>query len=197
MGFSIWFTLWLSKQKTWICWLGQYLVAPALAADAAASLRGNVSVIFAHLDPDIFASLSWQNCSRSFELDWAYWEYQISSLATDSQWEWGMWAWLDYSKTFRFLPLNHSNVAFAVYLWLLSCWMVNNCSWKTETYNLRLPCICPPSTLQIKKHPHQKMLPPPCFTVGIVMSSVVSGILPNIVLCAEAKNNQLWSHQTK
>lgn len=47
----------------------------------------DMSLILAHLDPDIFASLSWQNCSTFIGLDGDYCQQQFSNLATDSHWE--------------------------------------------------------------------------------------------------------------
>ena len=75
-----------------------------------------------------------------------------------------------------------SSVVLAVCLWSLSCWKVNLCpslrSWAlwsrcSSRISLYFAPFIFPSILTsfpvpvAEKHPHSRMLPPPCFTVGM------------------------------
>ena len=147
----------------------QYVVEPPFAAITAASLLGYVSISLAHLATGIFANSSRQNCSSSFKLDGFRWctaifkPYHRFSIGLRSG------RWLGHSTTFKCFPLNHSSVALAGCLGSLSCWKVNlRPSLKSlEDWNRfpqEFPCI---SAIH---HSFGTMLPPPCFTVGMVFS---------------------------
>lgn len=81
-------------------WFAQYINR----AIAPSSFLGYSSIGSAHLDLDIFAPSSSQNCSGSVRLH-------------------GLW--LGYSNSFRFLVLKHYIIALAICLGLLSCWKEN------------------------------------------------------------------------
>ena len=92
--------------------------------------------------------------------------------------------WLGHSNTWIYFELNHSIVALAVCLGLLSCWKVNlrpslksfaDSNMFSSKIALYLALSIFPSTLTSfpvpaeEKHPHNMMLPP-CFTAGMVCS---------------------------
>ena len=76
--------------------------------------------------------------------------------------------------------LNHSIVALAVCLGSLSCWKVISSLLQTNRFSSKIvlylaPSIFPSTLTSFpvpaeEKHPHHMMLPPPCFTVGMVCS---------------------------
>lgn len=60
--------------------LVQYFMEPPLAAITATGLLGYVSICFAHLDPNVFAHSSCQNCSSTVRLDGGplvNWKFQV------------------------------------------------------------------------------------------------------------------------
>ena len=112
--------------------------------------------------------------------------------------------WLVHSRTFRDLSQIHSCVILAVWLGSLSCWKVNlhpiMRSWAlwsrfSSRISLYFALFIFPSILtslrvtSTEKHPHNMMLPPPCFTVGMV-----KGFL-QVTLGIQDKDVQCWFHQ--
>ncbi|XP_051951468.1 dihydroxyacetone phosphate acyltransferase isoform X2 [Xyrauchen texanus] len=93
--------------------------------------------------------------------------------------------WLGHSRTFTELSCSHSFVILTVCLGSLSCWKMNLCPslrsralWSrfSSKMSLYIAAFIFPSILTslpvpaAEKHPHSMMLPPPCFTVGIVLA---------------------------
>jgi hypothetical protein len=82
------------------------------------------------------------------------------------------------SRTYRDVSRSHSCVVLAVCLQSLSCWKVNQSSALWSRFSSRIslyfaqfifssiPISLPVSATE--KHPHNMMLPPPCFTVEMV-----------------------------
>ena len=161
----------------------QYFVERHFAAITAASLLGYVSISLAHLATGIFTHSSSHNCSGAFKLDGFHWcpaifkSYHRFSIGL----RWGLW--LGHSKKCKCFPLNHSTVTLAVCLGSLSCWKVNlRPSLKSlEDWNRfpsRISLYLAPSIIHSivisfpvpadDKHPQIMMLPPACFTVGMV-----------------------------
>ena len=102
----------------------------------------------------------------------------FSGLSRDAQLGLGQgsgWASQEGSQLFR----SHSFVILAVCLGSLSCWKVNlwpslrsRALWKrfSSRISLYLAAFIFPSIVPAaEQHPHSMMLPPPCFTVGIVL----------------------------
>ena len=161
----------------------QYFVEAPLAAIAASSLLGHVCISFRHLDLGIFCHSSVQICSSSIKFDEKRrWPAIFKSFHRFSM-GFKSWLWLGHSRTFTLLFWNHSSVALAVCLGSFSCWNVNLCRsrksfalWSRFSSRICL-CLAPFIALSIltslpvpavEKHPHSMMLPPPCFTVGMV-----------------------------
>ncbi|XP_051570030.1 monocyte to macrophage differentiation factor 2-like isoform X2 [Myxocyprinus asiaticus] len=93
--------------------------------------------------------------------------------------------WLGHSRTFTELSRSHSFVILAVCLGSLSCWKMNlhpslrsRALWSrfSSRMSLYIAAFIFPSILTslpvpaAEKHPHSMMLPPPCFTVGMVLA---------------------------
>ena len=92
--------------------------------------------------------------------------------------------WLGHSRTFRHLSRSHSCIVLAVCLALLSWWWKGNFhpsrrswmlwsrfSWRISLYFAPIIFSSVLTSLPVpaaEKHPHRMMLPPPCFTVGMV-----------------------------
>ena len=95
-----------------------------------------------------------------------------------------VWLWLGHSRTFTELSQSHSFVILAVCLGSLSCWKMNlRPSLRSRALleqvfikDLSVHCWIHLSSIltslpvpAAEKHPHSMMLPPPCFTVGMVL----------------------------
>ena len=149
----------------------------------ASHLLGYLCIIFAHLDLGIFSHSSFQLCSSSVNLDGERrWTAIFKSFYRFPMgFESGLW--LGRSRTFTLLFWGQSSVALAECLGLLSCWNVNLCHsqrsfalWSRFSSRIYLnlaPFIVPSILTSLpvpaaEKHPHYIMLPPPCFTVGMV-----------------------------
>ena len=155
----------------------QYFVEAALAAITAWSLLGYDATSLSHLYLECFShflcrssqALSGWIGSNAVQL--------FSGLSRDvrsgSQLDSG-WA----TRTFRDLSRSHSCVVFAVCLGSLSCWKVNISPslrslsrFSSRSYLYFAPFIVPSILTGLpvaEKHPHSMMLPPLCFTVGMV-----------------------------
>ncbi len=132
-------------------------------------------------------------------------------LSRDAQLGFKSGLWLGHSRTVHELLWSHSFVILAVCLGSLSCWKVNLRlqSWgpehSGEGFRPGYPCTWPHSSfprlqpvvlsLQLEKHPHSMMLPPPCFTVGTVLDRWLSSawFSPHIPLRIKAKKSILVS----
>ena len=167
--------------KTWACITippqSQYFVEPPFAAITAASLLGYVSISLAHLATGMLAHSSRTKLLQLLQDGWFRWctaifkSYHRFSIGLRS----GLW--LGHSKTFKCFPLNHSSVALAVCLRSLSCWKLNLCpslksleDWNRFPSRIS-PYLAPSTSFPVpadEKHPYSMMLPPPCFTVGMV-----------------------------
>ena len=92
--------------------------------------------------------------------------------------------WLGHSRTFTQLSWSHSFDILAVCLGSLSCWKINRSPslrsralWSrlSSRMSLYIAAFIFPSLTSLpvpaaEKHPHSMMLPPPCFTVGMVLA---------------------------
>ena len=102
--------------------------------------------------------------------------------------------WLGHSGTFTELSWSHSFDILAVCWGSLSCWKMNyrfslrpRALWGrfSSRMSLYIAAFIFPSMLTslpvpaAEKHPHSMMLPPPCFTVGMVLAKwcAVPGVL--------------------
>ena len=164
--------------------LSQHLVEAPLAAIAASTLLVYVCISFAHLDLGIFSHSSLQICSSPVKLDGERrWTAIFKSFHRFSM---GFKSWLSlgHCRTFTFMFWSHSSVALAVCLGSLSCWNVNLhrslrsfalwSRFSSRIYLYLAPFIVPSILTSLavpatKKHPHSMMLPPPCFTVGMLL----------------------------
>ena len=155
-----------------------------LAAITAWRLLRYVCISFTHLDLGISPHSSLQICSSSIKLEgkrqWTavFKSFQKISMGFES----GLG--LGHSRTFTFLFWSHSSVALAGCLGSLSYWNVNLhgslksfALWSSFFSRICLylaPFMVPsiPTSLPVpakEKHPHSMMLPPPCFTLAMVL----------------------------
>ena len=166
-------------------YVSQYLVEPTLTAITAASLLGYVSTSFAHLEMEMFVHSSWQKIWSSVRLDGHHLWTAIFQCCHRFSIEFRSGLWLGSFKTLTCFDLNHSTVALAVCLGSLSCWKMNlrpslksfaDCIRFSSRIALYLAPSLFPSILTsfpvpaVEKHSHGRILPPPCFTVGMVCS---------------------------
>ncbi len=118
--------------------------------------------------------------------------------------------WLGHSRTVTELLWSHSFIILAVCLGSLSCWKVNLqpglrswALWRrfSSRISLYLAAFIFPSIATSRpvpaaeKHPHNMMLPPPCFTVGTVLDRwwAVPGFLHTYRLELRPKSSILVS----
>lgn len=137
----------------------------------------------AHLDLAILAHSSLQKRSKSFLLQ----GHLLCTALFRSPHRCSIWfssgLWLGHSKTLIFFRWSHAFVDLNVCFSLLSCWKVKFLfifSFLTEAWRFcaKIDCYLElfiiPSTLTKalvpaeEKQPQSMMLPPPCFTVGMV-----------------------------
>ena len=163
----------------------QYFVDAPLAAITASSLFEYDATSLAHLSLGSFAHSSLQHLSSSIRLDGKrqctaiFRSLQRCSIGFKS----GLW--LGHSRTFTELSWSHSFDILAVCLGSLSCWKMNRhpslrsrALWSrfSSRMSLYIAAFIFPSILTslpvpaTEKHPHSMMLPPPCFTVGMVLA---------------------------
>ena len=148
------------------------------------SLLGYDATSFAHLDLGNFSAIL---LCRSFEPLSGWIEtvsgQPISGLSRDFRLGSSQgcgWAAQGHSQS---ISQSHSCAVLAVCLGVLSCWKENRWpsrrSWLLWTrFSSRISLLCSvqlslnpdsPPVPAAEKHPHSIMLPPPCFTVGMVV----------------------------
>ncbi len=163
----------------------QYFVEAPLAPITALSLFEYDATSLAHLFLGSFSHSSLQDLSSSIRLDGErrctaiFRSLQRCSIGFKS----GLW--LGHSRTFTELSCSHSFVILAVCLASLPYWKVNlrpslrsRALWSrfSSRMSLYIAAFIFPSILTslpvpaAEKHPHSMMLPPPCFTVGMVLA---------------------------
>ena len=148
------------------------------------SLLGNDATSFSHLDLGILCHSSLQILSSSVRLDGEHWWTAIFRSLQRCSIGFRSGLWLGQSRMVTELFRSHSFVILAVCLGSLSCWKVNlqpslrsRALWKrfSSRISLYLAAFIVPSIATsgpvpaAEKHPHSMMLPPPCFSVGIVL----------------------------
>ena len=125
-GFQFFFTNKCEKcgMHTYSAPLSQYFVEPPFAAITAASLFGDVSTSFAHLESAIFAHSSLQSSSSSVRLDGEFLWTAIFKSCHIFSIGFGSGLWPSHSNTWIRFDQNHSIVALAACLGSFR-WKVN------------------------------------------------------------------------
>ena len=169
----------------------QYFVeAPLAAITAASSLLGYDTTSLVHLYLGSFSHSYLQSLSSSVRLDG---ERRCTAFFRSLQRcliEFKSGLWLGHSRTFKDLSRYNSCIVLAVYFESLSCWKVKWAlslrSWALwSRFSLRsalyfasfILILTSLSVPAAERHPHSMMLPPPCFTVGLVPGFLQTGHL--------------------
>ena len=197
------------------------MVEAPLIAITALFFLGNDATALANLNMEYFSHSFLQILKSSVRLDG---ERRCTAIFSSFHWfsmGFKSGLWLGHSLSFIELSSNHSLVIIAVCLGTDLCGTVNRQpsrrSWAiwsrfSSLYNARFifPTIkTRPPLPAAEIHPHNMMLPPPCFTVGMVICQVMSvastaWFPPDVMLGIQAKNlyfgfirpknlvNQIW-----
>ena len=146
---------------------------------------GKEAMSLAHLFLDLFGHSSGHILAGSVRLDGEHWYTAIFSSFHTCSIGFRSGLWLGHSKTFTDFLRSHSFVLLAVCFGSLSCWKVNLCPrlWPRVLWSrfssrilvyfaafifLTMRTIRPVPAAE--KHLHIMMLPPLCFTVGMVLA---------------------------
>ena len=166
--------------------LRQYLVEAPFTAMTVPSLFGSVSTSFAQWAGEIFSHSSRENCSSSAKFDGDHRWTAICKSRHKCSIGFKSGLWLHHSRTFIFLLFSHSIVALALCFGSSSCWNVNllpsfRFMADSSKFSSRIllhfvpsmvPSILPSLPVPAdEKQPHNMMLPPPCVTVGMVLTA--------------------------